>query len=188
LAPDHWVGAAAHRAGEPDERQTMGLDIYAVRSPVLVKPRDEGTDEDADELTMVYNDPAFQGARMDGRPEGFYRAESREHYGGWSYGGYNKARELICRAAFGVEPQVVWNDPESFDSHPVYGALVSLIHFSDCEGATGPVTSRGIADALEAIKLDVLDADDVEYASASISKLLGCFRDAAEHDGFAVWS
>lgn len=166
----------------------MGLDIMAVRTPVFVKGREDATDEDWGEFTSIYAAEREWVDRLDGRSEGFYRAET-ERYGGWSYGGYNRLRELICLAAFGVPPQAVWDELTPFAADETFGGLVVLIHFSDCEGAFGPVTSRRIADALKALDLSkVTDPDERAYAEAGVARLLACFTDAADHDGFVVWS
>ncbi len=156
----------------------MGLDIYTLRSPVFVKPREQATDDDSDALTYIYGDDFPD--RLDGLRPGMYRGDQERH-GGWSYGGYNRLRELLSEAAYGVEAREVWARPERFASHALSG-LVALIHFSDCEGAIGPLTSARIAEALVALTV----SDD--YAAEGHARLLACFRDAAENDGFAVWS
>lgn len=167
----------------------MGLDILAVRAPVFVKPCKDATDEDRDALTCIYATEPEWADRLDKLPEGLYRVAGSERHGSWSYGGYNRLRELVCLAAFDVMPDAVWKDPQHFENDGVFGGLVALIHFSDCEGAFGPMTSRRIADGLAALDLSKIeDEPDHAYAVGGVAKLLACFRDAAEHDGFAVWS
>lgn len=163
----------------------MGVDIYALRNPTFVKPRDEAEDGDFDSLTLIYNDPAFFG-HADGLPQGFYRGERSPRHGGWPYGGYGHLRALLCRAAFGVEPETVWREPDRFAPHKFSG-LVPLIGFSDCEGAIGPATCSRIINALESLPLDG-SGDDGAYAEQGRAKLLDCLRDARDHRGFAVWS
>ncbi len=156
----------------------MGLDIYTLRSPVFVKPREQATDEDFDALTYIYSDDFPD--HLDGLRPGMYRGDTEGH-GHWSYSGYSHLRELLSEAAYGVEAREVWARPERFASHALSG-LVALIHFSDCEGAIGPLTSARVAEALAALTVE----DD--YAADGHAKLLACFRDAADHNGFAVWS
>lgn len=164
----------------------MGLDISTVRFPVFVPT---STEEQQDEVTHIYVPLAEWADRLDGRPEGFYHAEKGGSTGRWSYGGYNRLRELICFAAFDVPPQVVWADPERFADDGTFGGLVALVYFSDCEGAFGPVTSGRIAEALGRLDLSkIMDPDDEDYADRGVATLLACFTDAAAHDGFVVWS
>lgn len=165
----------------------MGLDIYTLRHPTFVKPREQASDEDWDTLTRIYNDPSFTG-HSDGRPQGFYRGERSKGHGSWSYGGYSHLRRLLCRVAFGAEPEAVWQSPERFARQP-HGDLVALINFSDCEGAIGPVTCGKLAAALEGLSVEgIADAEARAYARYGRERLLACFRDAAEHNGFAVWA
>ncbi len=159
----------------------MGLDIYALRNPQSVKA-EATADDDWDNGTRISNDAPFVG-HADGLPEGFYSGEMVRHRG-WSYGGYNRLREIICRAAFGVEPKEFWREPHRY-SQGDHGGLVPLVFFSDCEGAIGPRTSAKIADALERLG-PIGDPDGDSWDDGRIA-LIGCFRDAAEHNGFAVW-
>jgi len=159
----------------------MGLDIYALRNPTFIKAEAE-SDDDWDLGTYICNDPAFKD-RADGRPEGIYAGELKRHRG-WSYGGYNRLRAIICRAAFGVEPKAFWPEAHRY-AQGDHGGIVPLVNFSDCEGAIGPVTSATIADALE--RLGPISDPDGDSWDQGRMDLIACFRDAAEHDGFAVW-
>jgi hypothetical protein len=160
----------------------MGLAIYALRNPVFVKPFDVATDEDHDTLTCIRNEACFTG-HLDGYPEGFYGGELSERHGSWPYSSYNRLRELICQAALGISPRQVWNAPSCFRPASEFEGIFALVNFSDCEGAIGPVTSAKIAEALGRLSLDAIkDAEDGR------AKLLACFRDAADHNGFAVWA
>lgn len=166
----------------------MGLDIAVLRNPTYVKPLGNASDDDYDRYTVVYNVPAFASS-LDGRPSGFYDGELERHHPrpSWSYSGYNYLRELLCRAAFGVSPRVIWDDPDTYKGHK-YGGLVPLVNFSDCEGALGPETCRTIADALEHLPLPtLLDRDERDYAERGRALLLASLRDAADHAGFALW-
>jgi hypothetical protein len=164
------------------------LDIYALRTPQFVRagqPGDRPPEEDEDRHTLVYNLAQFT-ARADGHPEGWYTGELVLH-GQWSYAGYNEVRALLSIAAFGVEPEAVWEDPVAFGDHPL-ADLVPLIHFADDEGAIGPVTAGKVAAALAEVPIDLLLPPlDVAYATRGRDTLLACMRDAHEHEGFALW-
>lgn len=61
--------------------------------------------------------------------------ESWGFHGG-SYSGYNRFREVLCQAAYGlaIDPHYVWGNLDAFRDKPFF----ELIDFSDCEGCIGP--------------------------------------------------
>jgi len=70
-----------------------------------------------------------------------------------SYSGYGAFRTALCRTALGVEPEEVWEDPESFSDKP----FVELINFSDCEGTMGPEVCAELRDDFIAERENVRD-------------------------------
>lgn len=166
----------------------MPLDIYALRTPQFVRagqPGDRPPEDDDDRHHLVYNLPQFAD-RADGHAEGWYTGALVLH-GQWSYAGYHEVRALLSMAAFGVEPEAVWENPAEFADHPL-SDLVPLIDFADNEGAIGPVTAGKVAAALAEVPIEILLPPlDVAYATRGRDALLACMRDAQEHDGFALW-
>ncbi len=55
------------------------------------------------------------------------------HFRAGSYSGYNRFRKLLCEALVGVEPEILWADPDSYKDHPGF----EMINFSDCGGILG---------------------------------------------------
>lgn len=111
----------------------MGLDITAFKNAVQVP------NEDEDGRSVYPADKTLD--RLDGMPRGSYKGEDEIGFRAGSYSGYNNWRTSLCRAALGVNPDVVWSNATEWQGKPFF----ELINFSDCEGAIGPVTSKKLA-------------------------------------------
>ncbi|MFO0844011.1 MAG: hypothetical protein U0797_16695 [Gemmataceae bacterium] len=127
----------------------MGLDIHAASHLRYLRPIPQGEEfdrleQEADRqgkcLDDVYfllspNHPDWEGHLADLEPGLYeYTAASEQHdfrAGPYSY--YNLWREHLSQLALGVDPSVVWEDPERFAGRP----FVELIHFTDCDGGIG---------------------------------------------------
>lgn len=62
-----------------------------------------------------------------------------------SYSGYNAWRSALARAAWGVEPQAAWADPDAYRDRPFY----LLINFADNEGCIGPQACAVLAEQFD---------------------------------------
>lgn len=137
----------------------MGLDMYGFSTAERVEVRafNEGGEPLKPDLTEYPWDEQPIKAYLVAND--FHRSFEGLEEGAWyvpggdtahwraSYGGYNRVREAISMAAWGVEPEVVWAD----ENERVYGEkdLYRLVHFSDCEGVIGPKACERIARGLQ---------------------------------------
>lgn len=128
----------------------MGLDITAASRLVLVGPP-PGPDEYEWETHIRVSDNKAIMRR--GIEPGLYRVDGeRIGFRAGSYSGYNHWREILCEATMGVEPKVVWNDPDRFAGKP----FVGLVNFSDCEGYIGGHEAMALLRDFEAQREKVL--------------------------------
>jgi hypothetical protein len=121
----------------------MGLDITAYSKCEFHGKRGP-EDYWANNMVRVYQQHGHHAERLDGKEVGFYKRlpGSEEHaFRAGSYSGYNEWRATLCRFVHEVSPERVWEDYETYKGKP----FIELIHFSDCEGAIGPVTSAKLA-------------------------------------------
>jgi len=127
----------------------MGLDITAYSDIEFVQSLGDTSPNQADEFyslgyTRIYeNDPAFT-ERGDGLEPGWYKRDGSMGFRAGSYGGYNMRRRSLAQAVFAVEPEEIWKDPDTY----THNSVSLLIHFTDCDGFIGPVTSKKIYDDL----------------------------------------
>lgn len=63
-----------------------------------------------------------------------------------TYTRYNEFREALCRAVNGVDPQVIWDDPDRWANEPFF----ELINFANNVGTIGPVAAAALADDFDA--------------------------------------
>ena len=115
----------------------MGLDIVALGKLRRVTEEIEGSHH-------VFDMPEHPG-RIAGLQPGYYLPVDPDQEVGFhagSYGGYSHWRRQLCLMALQVEPETVWDSPETYAISP----FIELINFSDCEGCIGPVTSHDLAE------------------------------------------
>lgn len=129
----------------------MGLDVsfYAAAEMVhgekhpraLTEPQPGPSEECWDAFTVAYVNPDFPDQADGIIHRSCWETDRRAAHIHHSYGGYNRYRELLCQAALGVLPEVVWTDPDAYRDRPFF----EQIHFADNEGTLGPVTSAKLA-------------------------------------------
>lgn len=117
----------------------MGLDISVVAnlSPLERQPTDDEEEEFYRKYVRIFRHDYFQ-EQADDLQTGFYEGEYITSFRAGSYSGYNQWREQLARMALGVEPDVIWANPEAYKGQ----AFFELINFADCEGTIGPKTSK----------------------------------------------
>ena len=139
----------------------MGVDCTAYERVTLVRActTNSLSDDDWDAISeagdlFLDNLPVFA-ARGDGMPEGIYHPTGKTL--GWSssYPGYGRFRQALCLAALHVEPEVVWDNYDTYAAQP----FAPLIYFADNEGFLGPETCKRLAADAE-VPLDVPGYDD----------------------------
>ena len=166
----------------------MGLDISTLRNATLIKEVAVGNltdedyelvDEDYEHVSIIY--PAYEGLRLDGKPEGIYRGDPGISFRAGSYGGYNAFREELSRLALGAEPRTVWNNLEAYEGRPCF----EIVHFSDCEGAIGPDTSAKLAADFKALTEKAEVALDAYYVG-TFNNFKQAFEEAAGN-GFVIF-
>lgn len=167
----------------------MGLDVVLVKGAKLVASReavrampDEDRDALMDDAVSAYNIDLFR-ARGDGLEEGYYTGDV-VRVTGWSYGGYNRFREELCKAVLGCEPEAVWatrNDPQT-QAKP----LVPLIDFADNEGFFGPITSARLATEMAEVEEEFAAVAN-DYDREGFARLRQAFQDAADTKGIVAW-
>jgi hypothetical protein len=112
----------------------MGLDITAHERVRLVRERDDGGEDDCIRLVQDVG----RDDRRDGLADGFYAYEGKTiSFRAGSYSGYNRWRSHLARM-LGTTDRDIWRENKP-------GPFVELIHFSDCEGFIGPLTSAKLA-------------------------------------------
>lgn len=143
----------------------MGLDISAYSRCVFVHGNEHHKDKWADDacidsdLVQVYLVYPDYESQMDGLTEGCYRVEGQSTgFRAGSYGGYNRWREVLSRAALQAEPSHVWANPTNYVGKPGY----ELVNFSDSEGVIGPATSAKLARDLDGLILAEEWAEDLK--------------------------
>lgn len=154
----------------------MGLDVsfYAAATLVhgdlhpraLSEPRDYPGEECYDHFAVAYVNPDFPDQADGITHRSCWETGRRSAHIHHSYGGYNIFREWLCKAMHGVEPQVIWSDPEAWWDKP----FVPLINFSDCEGLIGPVTAYRLAQ-------DFTQQRDYVLGRGGLAEALPAWRD-----------
>lgn len=124
----------------------MGLDISVVINLSRIDP--QPTDANEDDYIYIGKHNYFE-QQADGLT-GYYEGEYTKSFRAGSYSGYNDWREKLCHMALGIEPDVIWENPNDFKGKP----FVELINFADCEGTIGPQTSAKLYQ-------DFLDYDEM---------------------------
>lgn len=131
----------------------MGLDITSYENVTLVEETHAIEDSEGNycgdpekyggkDHVRVYP-PDFPHSLGSLKPDHCYLAEGDTFgFRAGSYSGYGAFRAALSQAAIGVEPEAVWNDPDSFRDKPFW----ELINFSDCEGAFGPEVCAKLRD------------------------------------------
>ncbi len=119
----------------------MGLDTTAYEKAVKGTPPDD-LDQRYDEgwHEAYWYDDFEQSGRGLERGQ-WYQCSGEEVRWGAPYSAYGRFREALCRAALGVEPQTVWDDPDSWR----YREYFELICFADNEGTIGPEAAADLA-------------------------------------------
>jgi hypothetical protein len=95
-------------------------------------------------------------------PEGFYDADSVDHFRAGPYSYYNRLREAIA-ALVKTTPDIVWSQPEKYRGSPFF----EFINFSDCEGAIDYVVAeklaRDFAEFQEKAQKELSEMDYTKY-------------------------
>lgn len=76
--------------------------------------------------------------------------------GSFSYGGYGEWRRDLCKIMLNVDPQVVWDNPDSYRDEPFY----ELIRFADNEGTIGPKAAARLAEDFDGYRAKYVEAHD----------------------------
>lgn len=161
----------------------MGLDIVAFEKAYLTEPHEYVDDDcyDAGHVRARLPHPSmvvtFHGLE-DGRC--YSTAGRTVRFRAGSYSGYNRFREALCRAALGVEPDEVWNDPTAHANEPFF----ELINFADNEGTISRDACRDLlgdfVDGYRTVRAK-LDEEDQE----SYDRWMAAFAVAA-HNGLVA--
>lgn len=106
----------------------MGLDIRVLKNCKFVAEQVEDEQFENGDLTGLFNKDFPD--RSKGMQDGYYEAEYDHSFRAGSYSGYSTWRRALCEHFLGVQPQVVWNNPDDYKDKPFF----ELIMFSDCEG------------------------------------------------------
>lgn len=140
----------------------MGLDIsaYSKAEPItrvmLVEDgeplHEDGSCYDDEWPIQVYADKHWPWITEGLEVGRWYEVGKEAAHAHFSYGGYNRFREAVALTGMGVSPREVWNDPDRYRDHPLFG----LVNFSDCEGVIGPVYCQRIHEGLTAPGMEVL--------------------------------
>ena len=162
----------------------MGLDIHAASHLRHVGPIPKGDEFDRleervnahdkclDEVYfLLYPNDADWEEHLAGSEPGLYEysaATEQHEFRAGPYSYYNTWREQLSRLALGVEPSVVWENPDQFAGRP----FVELIHFTDCDGRIGARLAAKLATDFRA------HATSAEEFAASLSEsFIGNYRD-----------
>lgn len=164
----------------------MGLHIRAYSRCRFVAPKTENDwDEHEDVHIYVHALDVFRD-RLDGLAPGWYASEGEyRHFHAGSYGGYNRWRDQLSRAALGVPASEVWGHFSRFAGRP----FAELINFADNEGTIGPRTSAKLLadfDADPALPTRVAD-DPFDYFAEKYAEWRNAFALAADN-GLVVFS
>jgi hypothetical protein len=125
----------------------MGLDIGAMSNlrlrEDLVRDEDwEVRDKDGNHQTGSFHVVSiiedFKEVADGLQDDRVYEYDEYVHVRAGSYGGYSRWRYMLCEMALGVQPDIVWANPERFKGAPFF----ELINFSDCEGTIGCETAQ----------------------------------------------
>ena len=164
----------------------MGLDIGAMSGLVNVSDKyypDEDweikskeTDDHVKGDFYVANlNDDFKPQAIDMKDRAVYTFDEYLHVRAGSYGGYSRWRFMLCNMALGVDPDVVWENPEKYKDAPFF----ELINFSDCEGCIGTIVSQK------------LYGDFLEYkdrAKTYADRLPDDFDGHYWHDKYVEWT
>jgi hypothetical protein len=166
----------------------MGLDIHAASHLRYIGPipsyeeRDRLEEEAARQdkcLNEVYflmdpNDADWE-EHLAGMKSGLYAytaATEQHEFRAGPYSDYNLWREHLSRLALGVEPSVVWDNPEQFAGRP----FVELINFTDCDGRIG---TRVAAKLAADFQTHAAEAEDYAASLEGDDSFLDTYRDFA---------
>lgn len=169
----------------------MGLDIsvYTDAKSLPVQPiRDtDGFWPDAaweSDAVLAYGPEAFGKSLRGLVPDTWYSASYDHGFAAGSYSGYNRFREVLCRAALNVNPEDVWHAPETYADSVFY----ELINFSDAEGTIGPEAAvdlyRDFVENEERVLGNAqLEDQDREWFARKYADWKNAFRVASEGHG-----
>lgn len=168
----------------------MGVSCNAYEHVTLVKacPANSMSEDDWDRLydngeRFLDNLEGFV-ERGDGLPEGIYKATGDSDGVERSYGGYGAFREAVCKAIHGVEPRVVWDNPDDYVGKPFY----EWIDFADNEGFLGPKVCTKLAADFAQHRETVIAALTHEFDRSYYDGWVKLTRVAASGDGVIVYS
>lgn len=151
----------------------MGLDVSAYRK---IEPVECGRYDECYPAHINLHVTGDFPVHADGLRSGCYVGETFDGpLPSRSYSGYNRWREWLSRAALGVTPEEVWDDPEQFAGRP----FCELINFSDCEGVIGTQTSAKLAKDFKDHREIIKDAD--AFDAQTFLEFLTAFEFASDN-------
>lgn len=170
----------------------MGLDIsvYTDASPLAEQPVKDAEGYwpdsvwDTEGTVFAWAEKGMERSLRGLTPDTWYAADYSNGFRAGSYGGYNRFREDLCRAALGVEPKEVWAAPAAWAEKPFY----ELINFSDAEGTIGPEAAadlyRDFAEHEERVLASTgLEGEDLIWFGELYAEWKEAFRVASEGHG-----
>jgi hypothetical protein len=107
---------------------------------------------------------------------GVYRYQDKMKFRAGSYSGYGWWRSELCKMAHGIEPQLIWDNPETYAGLP----FVELINFSDCEGILGTEVCKKLLDDFVTHQLKANQSKS-EYFKDAYANWLNTFEYAADN-------
>lgn len=140
----------------------MGVSITAHETIELVEDhwsskgfcdlRYDADDNQDHDQAYVYDafTPSAAGLELLGVKDGMgygrcYRFRGKREHVDFSYGGYGQFRRALCKAAYGVDAERAWGEPETYSGHPFW----LMINFADNEGWIGPTAAAQLAREFE---------------------------------------
>lgn len=158
----------------------MGLDIHAYKTPAFadLPPAAPQDLDDLDEwlwennYRRVWTNPDFPHAE-EGITRSYFTFEKEIDAFSGGYGYYNAFRESLADFS-GKTARTIWDAPESYRSLPFF----ELIHFSDCDGTFGPVSTKALLEDLVEHAGEYLAKTTNERFMHSYKVLLSSLREA----------
>ncbi|HCC22890.1 TPA: hypothetical protein DF272_01790 [Candidatus Falkowbacteria bacterium] len=143
----------------------MGLDITAI-SKARFRHKHNDTCGEKSDHHRVFSYPDHI-ARLDGMKIGCYMSNGcRMDFDADCYSAYGNWRMILSFIAFGVAPNVIWENYTEYAGKP----FVELINMADNRGTIGPMTSRKLASDFEALRdsverklREVIERPDITY-------------------------
>lgn len=117
---------------------------------------------------------------------------TEHHFRAGSYGGYNTFRRYLCEGLVGVDPNVLWSNPELYENEPMF----EMINFSDCEGILGTAVCKKLhpqfvenRDRFQTYLKEIFgtDSESLEWQMSTYDDFMEAFRLGSEN-GIVVYT